>query len=149
MGYWEEEMRRIRREVLRAAREFGRALDEIFREMHREFRLPAGFARPFVDVYERGGEVIVEAEMPGVNKEDIEVTATEDAVEIRAEARREAEERGERYFLRERSYRGFYRKVRLPAPVDPKKARATYENGILRVRLPKVGAAAGERIEIE
>lgn len=149
MDYWEDEMRRLRRELLRAAREFGRALDEVFEEFRRGLGIQQRFVRPFVDVYEADGEVVVVAEIPGVRKEDIEVYATENTLEIKAEAKSESEERGERYLHRERYYGGYYRRVRLPVPVNPAGATATYENGVLRVRLPKAERARGMRINIQ
>ncbi|HDJ26587.1 MAG TPA: Hsp20/alpha crystallin family protein, partial [Candidatus Bathyarchaeota archaeon] len=77
------------------------------------------------------------------------VSVVDNKLEIRAEVRREEEVKREAYYRRERYYRGFHRRISLPAPVDPAKARATYENGVLTVRLPKLAKEERHRIEIE
>ncbi len=90
--------------------------------------------KPLVDVIETDTEVQVIAEMPGVNKEDIEVNATETSLEIRAE--------GEN--------RKYYETVELPAEVEPDSAKARYNNGVLEVILKKkTPKKGGKRIKIE
>ncbi|MET1125191.1 MAG: archaeal heat shock protein Hsp20 [Archaeoglobaceae archaeon] len=90
--------------------------------------------KPLVDVIETDDEVQVVAEMPGVNKEDIELNATETTLEIRAE--------GEN--------RRYYEVVELPAEVDPDSARARYNNGVLEVILKKKHPKkTGKKIQVE
>lgn len=90
--------------------------------------------KPLVDVIETDNEVQVIAEMPGVDKDDIEVNATETTLEIRAE--------GEN--------RKYYETVELPAEVDPDSAKARYNNGVLEVILKKkTPKKGGKRIKIE
>ncbi len=90
--------------------------------------------KPLVDVIETDTEVQVIAEMPGVNKEDIELNATETSLEIRAE--------GEN--------RKYYETVELPAEVEPDSAKARYNNGVLEVILKKkTPKKGGKRIKIE
>ena len=79
---------------------------------------PVPEKKPIVDVFEEDGEVVVIAELPGVRKEDIRLNATGDSLEIRAAG-------------------SFYKVVKLPSRVDPERARATFNNGVLEVRLPK------------
>ncbi len=96
----------------------------------------AGWA-PRVDVYETEGEVVVKADMPGVEPEDLEVYATEDALVLRGETRRE-EERDEGGIHRaERSYGRFERQIPLPPGTRPDEARANFRNGVLELRIPK------------
>ncbi len=135
-----EEVRRIWREV-----------DRMFSELlsKPEARGEAGYRQPLVDVYETDREIVVVAEMPGVSKEDVKINATEDSMELRAEAAEMREESGATWHRRERKYIGFYRRIPLPAKVDPKKAKAKFRNGVLEVRLPKVEEAKGYRIEVE
>ncbi len=92
---------------------------------------------PYTDIQETENEVVLTADIPGVEKEDIEINATEDGVEIKAETRFEEDEEKEGFVRRERGYRRFYRKYALPAAVDPAKAEARYNNGVLEVKLPK------------
>ncbi|WP_202319091.1 archaeal heat shock protein Hsp20 [Archaeoglobus neptunius] len=90
--------------------------------------------KPLVDVIETDNEVQVIAEMPGVNKEDIELNATERSLEIRAE--------GEN--------RKYYETVELPVEVEPDSAKARYNNGVLEVILrKKTPKKGGKRIKIE
>ncbi len=90
--------------------------------------------RPLVDVIETDNEIQVIAEMPGVNKDDIELNATETTLEIRAE--------GEN--------RKYYETVELPAEVDPDSAKARYNNGVLEVILKKkTPKTSGKKIKIE
>lgn len=156
MGWWpvDEVFRRIE-ETLRRTQEYIRDLERTF--MPRVARgvvsvgreVLTGFREPLVDVREEDDEVVVTMELPGVNKEDIRVNATENFVEVRADVRRErAEERGH-YFRRERFYTGFYRRVELPYPVDPSTGKAKFENGILEIRLKKAVRERGRRIPVE
>ncbi len=92
---------------------------------------------PAIDVRDDGAELVVTAELPGVSKEDLEIRATADGLEIKAEAQGAREERDDGYVYRERSYAGFYRNLSLPANVAPEKVVATLENGVLEIRLPK------------
>lgn len=148
MAFWFGVWRDIDREM----RELRRRLRRAFEEATRRLELgpePTAMIRPLVDVYETPDEVVVVAELPGVRKEDIEVNVIDDKLEIRAEVRREEEVKSEAYHRRERFYKGFYRRITLPVPVDVAEAKATYKDGILTVRLPKVAAEKKHRIEIE
>ncbi|NOZ58736.1 MAG: Hsp20/alpha crystallin family protein [Euryarchaeota archaeon] len=130
-------------------------MNQLFRELwsipRAEERFPgfAGVRSPFCDVQETEKEVIVTAELPGVSKEDIKINATEREVEISAEVRREEEEKKEGYLRRERQFSRFYRCLSLPAEVDPSRAKATYKNGVLELRLPKVKAEKKTSIRVE
>ncbi|MGC8982344.1 MAG: archaeal heat shock protein Hsp20 [Desulfurococcaceae archaeon] len=90
---------------------------------------------PLVDVFERGDEVVVVAEIPGVDKEKIDLKVTEDGKTLIIKASNE-----------ERKY---YKEVDLPAKVDPESAKASYKNGILEVRLKKIGKEEGKGIKIK
>ncbi len=129
-------------------------MNQLFRELWsglpREERFTvAGVRSPFCDVQETDSEVIITAELPGVNKEDIKINATEHEVEIEAEVKREEEEKKAGYVRSERQYSKFYRCLTLPAEVDPSKAKATYKNGVLELRLPKVRAEKKTSIKVE
>lgn len=102
-------------------------------------RFPAlrNIRAPLADVEDRGTEFVVTAEMPGVPKDDIDVTVTGDRVEIRAKTAREEEETGKAFRRRERTFREFHRRLALPEDVRPDAAEARLENGLLTIRLPK------------
>jgi HSP20 family protein len=114
-----------------------------------------GARQPLVDVVDRGKEIIVSAELPGVDKKDIQLSVEEDSVSIKAERKAEVEEAREEegYYFRERSYASYSRRVPLPAEVIPEKAAAEFKNGILTVSLPKrhpeEPREKGHRVEIK
>lgn len=87
-----------------------------------------------VDVHEEDGKMVMEADLPGVEKEDINLRADEEKVEISAESKQEVTEENEKYYRQERSKRSFRRTVRWPEKVDAETIEATYEEGVLRVK---------------
>lgn len=104
---------------------------------------------PRFDIYQTEREVVATAELPGlVAKDDIEITATEDALTIRGEIHRSEEADEQNYHRAERFYGTFARTVSLPAKVEPEKATATYKNGILEVRIPRAENQRQRRIPI-
>jgi len=106
---------------------------------------------PLVDVYEADKEVVVKAELPGIDPKDVEVRVFDEAVLIRGETKEEREEERPGYYRRERRQGKFYRQVRLPALVKPDEARATFRHGLLEVRAPKAEPVdgRGRRVEIK
>ncbi|MGD2082595.1 MAG: Hsp20/alpha crystallin family protein [Chromatiales bacterium] len=103
---------------------------------------------PSVDVIDREDEILVRAEIPGMRKEDVDVSISGDLLTIRGETREEKEEKGEYY--RSEIRRGtFTRAVRLPAAVDMEKAKARFEAGMLEITLPKTEKAVRHSIHVE
>ncbi len=102
-----------------------------------------------VDVIDRETEVVVKAEVPGVEKKDIDISVGEDTVTIKGETRHEEkEERGD-YYRCEISRGSFSRTVALPAAVDGSKAKASFKDGMLELTLPKVEKAKRHSIKLE
>lgn len=122
-----------------------RWFDDVRREFERTWSPWTGTALaaedgvrvPAVDVRDEGAEFVVSAELPGISKDDVEIEATPEALEIRARVRSEREEKDEKYFFRERTYRTYHRTLPLPAEVVPEKAVADLKDGVLEIRLPK------------
>ena len=104
---------------------------------------------PYVDVIDRDGEVIVTADLPGVDKGDIRISVRGNVVEISAEKKTKREEHEEGYLRRERGYNRFYRAIRLPASVDESQAHASFNNGVLEITLPKSEKRQGNNIPIK
>lgn len=103
-----------------------------------------------VDVAEKNGAYTVSAELPGVKKEDIQVTIDGTQVTLSAEVRREKEvSRDERVLHTERSYGKVTRSFTLPQEVDEAKAEARFRDGVLELTLPKKAAAARKQITIQ
>lgn len=103
---------------------------------------------PSVDVVDRAKEIVVKAEVPGVEEEDLKVSVTDRTLTIKGESRREeSTEEGDMH--RREIHRGsFYRTLTLPADVDGRKAKATYKDGMLELRLPKARSAKKHRIKL-
>jgi len=99
-------------------------------------QMPA-LKQPRVDVLDLGHALQVVADMPGVQKEDIEINLTPERIEISAESSTETERKEEDYTYRERGYASYRRMLDLPADVLPDKAEATFKNGVLEVTIPK------------
>lgn len=92
---------------------------------------------PLMDIKDTGKELIIEAEMPSIPKQNIDIQLTENSIEICGEMKTEEKEEKEGYYRQERSYSTCYRQTPLPAEIIPGKADATLENGILHIKLPK------------
>ncbi|MEI8389260.1 MAG: Hsp20/alpha crystallin family protein [bacterium] len=93
--------------------------------------------KPAVELTEHEGNYIVKAEIPGVNKEDIDVEVSENNIEIKAEVKEKFEEKGENIYRSEFRYGKFIRHLSLPSEVDNTKAKAEYKDGILVITIPK------------
>lgn len=101
-----------------------------------------------VDVHEEDGEIVIEADLPGVDKEDINLKADGEKVEISAQSTQEVKEENEKYFRQERSSRSFRRSLMWPAEVDPETIEASHEDGVLTVRAEKT-EGSDHSIDIE
>jgi len=111
---------------------------------------PAAPGRIKIDVSEKDGAYVVHAEIPGVKKEDIQVSIDGDQVSISAEARAETEVReNERVLHRERYYGKVARAFRLGTDIDQSAANAKYADGVLELTLPKKADVAGRQLTIQ
>jgi HSP20 family protein len=111
-------------------------------------KMPA--LRPAVaDVQETDEHVIVTIELPGMKKEDITLHITEKMLEVKAETKEEEKKEEEGYKSYRSRYSGFYRRIPLPAGIDADKTKATYKNGVLEVKMPKMEKKKGKEISIE
>jgi HSP20 family protein len=98
-----------------------------------------GFGWPSVEVSETDNEVKVTAELAGLEDKDIEISVDDDVLTITGEKRTEADDKERRYS--ERFYGRFERRLALPAVVDDERAKASFKNGVLTVKLPKAEGA--------
>ncbi|MBA3909599.1 MAG: Hsp20/alpha crystallin family protein [Rhodobacter sp.] len=108
-----------------------------------------GVAVPPVDLVERNGGYELQAELPGMTRDQVEIRLSDGMMTIKGEKSAERVEDKEDYFLRERSYGSFQRSFRVPASVDVDKIEAKFENGVLKVTLPKSAAALKQERKIE
>jgi HSP20 family protein len=139
-------------------REMERWMDEMMRRPLATWRRPLTWWRvpteavgwvPAVEMYEKADKFIVRAELPGMKREEIDVSVVGDILTITGERKAEAEIKDEDYYRCELCYGKFSRSVGLPAAVDPAKVDASYENGILEITLPKVEAAKPKKITVK
>jgi HSP20 family protein len=133
-------------------------IGRIFENMFEDMLAPYGqLARldqdaaisPRINVAENDKAFEIEAELPGANKEDIKVAIDGRRVTLEAEEKREDRKEGENLIYAERTVRKFSRAFTLPADVDDNAAQARFENGILRLTLPKRDAAGAKKLTVQ
>ncbi|PIU21026.1 MAG: hypothetical protein COT15_04490 [Candidatus Diapherotrites archaeon CG08_land_8_20_14_0_20_34_12] len=96
-----------------------------------------GIREPLVDIVDMRNEIEVIAELPGIDKKDLDINVTEDMITFKAKTESKEEKKKEGYYYRERGYSSFVRSLPLPAEVLPNNTKAEFSNGILTIRLKK------------
>src|SRR5216110_1651430 len=104
---------------------------------------------PSVDIFENKDQIVLEAELPGMNREDFDLTIENNVITLRGERRFEKKDDADNYHRVERAYGSFTRSFTLPQTVSGEGATAEYRNGVLRVTLPKREETKARRIEIK
>ena len=148
-------------EVVSRAEEFEHWLDRFMDDMWRR-PFPSLFGRdrwlpirplsirmPSLDVYEEKDSVVVKAELPGMKKEDVEVSLAGETLTIKGEKKEDKEVKEDDYYRRERSYGSFLRSVALPCEVKSEEIKASFKDGVLEVRLPKTEEAKKKSIAVK
>lgn len=134
--------------ILDLQREFNRLFEDAFKGSGMAPSLGAAEA-PRMNLCETDTGYRLEAELPGVSEDDVEITLADDVLTIRGEKKGEHSEQRENYHVMERSYGSFARSIRLPFTVSPDEVGASFRDGLLTVTLPKKAARqTGHRIEI-
>ena len=103
---------------------------------------------PRADVTLHKGELVVRVDLPGVDTENVNVNVTADAITVHGEHHRAQDEERDGVYRAERSYGSFYRTIALPPGVDTDKATASFNNGVLEVRMPAAPGAQGRPLAI-
>ncbi len=104
---------------------------------------------PAVDIIDRPDRVVVRAEVPGVKKEDLDVSVSDNLVTIRATTKHEEEKEEGQYYRREMSRGEYSRSISLPADVDSAEAKASFKDGILELTLPKIAPSKRRSVKVE
>ena len=107
---------------------------------------------PRVDVFEKNGQFMVRADLPGLKKEEVKVEVTEAGLTLEGERKLEKEEKREGFYRAERAYGSFFRMIPLPEGVNVEKSTATFKDGVLEVALPVIAKkeeAQARRLEIK
>jgi HSP20 family protein len=137
------------RDMMSVRDEMNRVLNEVFgRGANDESAWSSGTWSPPVDIYETDDALIMKAELPGFSKDEISIELKENTLLVRGERKREDEVKEGNYHRMERVYGAFQRSFLLPTTVDQEKVKASYKDGILELRLPKVQAAQPKRIAV-
>ena len=127
-------------------------MDRLFEDFGR-FRPSRWFGErewmPPVDVEETEKEVVVTAELPGMESKDLDISIREETLTLRGERKEEKEDKSKTYHRVERHYGSFERSVSLPCSVDADKASATYKDGMLRITLPKKPEEQSKSVKVE
>lgn len=154
-------MRRFAEEIDRFFEDFGLgfgfggrrpSLAGLRRELRREAReIEKAMWSPRVDILERGGDLVIRADLPGMCKDNVHVDITNDTLTIRGEREEKKEEKREGFYRNECSYGTFYREIPLPEGIDTAKASALMSDGVLEVTMPapKKTEARGRQVEVK
>lgn len=131
-------------------------LSEIQDEMNRLFDTSLhrrafweGMFSPAVDLVEEKDHLMLKADLPGLTKDDVNVTVQDNHLTIKGEKKREAETKDANLYLSERVYGRFTRTIELPSTVDAKKIEARFKDGVLQITLPKTEEAKPKQIEVK
>jgi len=153
MSSWDYYRWKIQRELEKIAREFKILLDDLDRELFRPVvkegkEIKEGFVYPEIEVHEGEDKIIVEIELPGVKREDLDLFVSEREIELTARRRIAGEVLGAKHAARRRIKKGYYLRLTLPSSVEVKRTKAKLEDGLLRITLPKKGGK-GFKINVE
>ena len=110
---------------------------------------PMEITTPVVDLYEEKDDIVVKAELPGMEKDNIEVNLSDNRLTIKGEKKKEEEVKKEGYYRSERSYGSFIRTLELPSEVQTDKVKAAFKNGVLEIRLPKTEEAKKKETKVK
>ena len=126
------------RDVFGLRHQMNDLFDDVFRPVVREDgRLSMRNWNPTVDIYDNDENIIIKAELPGIDKKDIAIDVKDGVLTLKGERSSDHEVKEEKYYCRERTFGKFERIFRLPTDVDPEKISADYKDGILKIDIPK------------
>ena len=108
-----------------------------------------GQITPSVDMYEKGDAIVVKADLPGIDKDNINISVSDGILTLKGEVKKEKEVKEGDYFYSERSFGSFARSISLPTKVKENKIDAKYVDGILEITLPKAPEAKAKEIKVK
>lgn len=127
--------------------EMNRLFSASFPRVSNQEEMSTGWS-PSVDIYEGENQIVLEAELPGMKREDFELSIENNIVTLKGERRFEKKDEGDNYHRVERAYGTFTRSFNLPRTVSTEEIKAEFKNGVLTVTVPKKEEAKARRIEI-
>ena len=137
------------RDLMTAQRDFNRLFREAFSPLFGEAELSTRSWAPPVDIYETENDIILKAELPGVDPKDVEVRVEDNNLYLKGERKFEKEVKEQNYHRVERSYGSFARSFSLPNSINADKVKAEYKDGLLTLTMPKREEAKPKTIKID
>ncbi len=125
------------RDLITLREKMNRLFEEVFTSRGEERELVGGTWTPSVDIYETENALVLTAELPGIDEDDVEIKIEDNTLTLKGERKLEKETKEENYHRIERSYGSFYRSFTLPHYIDQDKIEAIHENGVLKITMPK------------
>ena len=135
------------RETTKSLEAFRREMDRIFDKFFEMIPFPEQEFIPSVDISETDNEIMVQAEIPGIDPKDLDISLNGRLLTIKGEKKSEHEEKRENYHKIERKYGTFSRTLELPTDIDPDKVEAKYKDGVLKIVFSKI--ESGKKIEVK
>lgn len=126
-----------------------RAMDRLLGDSLLGSRRSGALGALALDMYETDEEIVIKADIAGVDPDDLEITTVGTTVRIQGETKAEANSEGKNYVFRERSYGKFYRTLTLPDFADLKNAKAEFEHGVLTLTVPKAEASKPKSVQVQ
>ena len=137
------------RDLVALQESMNRLFDESLRSRAGDQEISFAAWSPAVDIYESESALVIKAELPEVDRKDIDIKVENNVLTIRGERKLQKEIREENYFRMERQYGTFSRSFSLPSNVDPSKVDASYKVGVLTIELAKLAESEPHQIEIK
>lgn len=125
-----------------------RLFEEAYTSRGEEKDMVASTWNPSVDIYEKENELVLKAELPGIDENDIEIKIEDNTITLKGDRKFEKETKEENYHRIERSYGSFYRSFTLPQNIDQENIKAESENGILKITMPKKAELKPKKVKI-
>ena len=136
-------------------RRFGEGMEQLFADFGVGGLMPRGFNElaawaPQIEMFERENQLVIRADLPGLNKDDVQIELRDDSVVIQGERQEERKEEREGFYSTERTYGRFYREIPLPEGADTDEATATFRDGVLEITIPREeGETRRRQLEIQ
>jgi HSP20 family protein len=137
------------KELEEMRREMDRLFEDFFAGRRSRSNKQDAVIEPEIELFDRGNTLVLRAALPGIAKEDIDLTITQDTLTLKAELKRDESIKAEDYYIAERAYGTYSRTVQLPFEIDEQHAEASFKEGILEVVLPKKEDAKAKEVRIE
>ena len=137
------------RDVVTLRERMNRMFEDVFSGRAEEGKeLTTSTWAPSVDIFETERELVLTAEIPGIDEKDVEIKIEDNTLSLKGERKFEKETKEENYHRIERSYGSFYRAFTLPNSIDPDRIQATHENGVLKITMPKRDELQPRKVKI-